>query len=405
MTAVRREDCEARDAADPLAPLREFFEIPDGLTYLAGNSLGPPPLNSVARVLATLRTEWGEGLVRSWEAADWWDKPVTLGGRIAPLVGARPDEVLVGDSTSVNLFKVAVAAMRLRADRRVIVTDRDNFPTDLYMLEAAAELAGGAEVRRVDDAVALADCLDESVALVELTHVDYRLSRRHPMDEITRAVHDAGALMVWDLAHSVGAVPVALDDCDVDFAVGSTYKYLNGGPGSPAFVFAAARLHEAMRQPLVGWHGHVRPFAFEPDYAPAPGIRQFACGSPPIVAFASLEGSLEVWQHVELPALFAKGQALCDLLIELVEPCLAAGGLELVSPRDPARRGSHVALRHPGALAIVDELARRGVLGDFRAPDIIRLGIAPLYLRYVDIWDAAAAIRAVLASDVPGAGS
>jgi kynureninase len=295
--------------------------------------------------------------------------------------------------------------MRLRADRRVIVTDRDNFPTDLYMLEAAAELAGGAEVRRVDDAVALADCLDESVALVELTHVDYRLSRRHPMDEITRAVHDAGALMVWDLAHSVGAVPVALDDCDVDFAVGSTYKYLNGGPGSPAFVFAAARLHEAMRQPLVGWHGHVRPFAFEPDYAPAPGIRQFACGSPPIVAFASLEGSLEVWQHVEPPALFAKGQALCDLFIELVEPCLAAGGLELVSPRDPARRGSHVALRHPGALAIVDELARRGVLGDFRAPDIIRLGIAPLYLRYVDIWDAAAAIRAVLASDVPGAGS
>jgi kynureninase len=405
VNAVRREDCEARDGADPLAPLREFFEIPDGLTYLAGNSLGPPPLNSVARVLATLRTEWGEGLVRSWEAADWWDKPVTLGGRIAPLVGARPDEVLVGDSTSVNLFKVAVAAMRLRADRRVIVTDRDNFPTDLYMLEAAAELAGGAEVRRVDDAVALADCLDESVALVELTHVDYRLSRRHPMDEITRAVHDAGALMVWDLAHSVGAVPVALDDCDVDFAVGSTYKYLNGGPGSPAFVFAAARLHEAMRQPLVGWHGHVRPFAFEPDYAPAPGIRQFACGSPPIVAFASLEGSLEVWQHVEPPALFAKGQALCDLFIELVEPCLAAGGLELVSPRDPARRGSHVALRHPGALAIVDELARRGVLGDFRAPDIIRLGIAPLYLRYVDIWDAAAAIRAVLASDVPGAGS
>jgi kynureninase len=405
VNAVRREDCEARDGADPLAPLREFFEIPDGLTYLGGNSLGPPPRNSVARVLATLRTEWGEGLVRSWEAAGWWDKPVTLGGRIAPLVGARPDEVLVGDSTSVNLFKVAVAAMRLRADRRVIVTDRDNFPTDLYMLEAAAELAGGAEVRRVDDAVALADCLDESVALVELTHVDYRLSRRHPMDEITRAVHDAGALMVWDLAHSVGAVPVALDDCDVDFAVGSTYKYLNGGPGSPAFVFAAARLHEAMRQPLVGWHGHVRPFAFEPDYAPAPGIRQFACGSPPIVAFASLEGSLEVWQHVELPALFAKGQALCDLLIELVEPCLAAGGLELVSPRDPARRGSHVALRHPGALAIVDELARRGVLGDFRAPDIIRLGIAPLYLRYVDIWDAAAAIRAVLAADVPGAGS
>ncbi len=225
------------------------------------------------------------------------------------------------------------------------------------------------------------------------------------MDEITRAVHDAGALMVWDLAHSVGAVPVELDGCDVDFAVGCTYKYLNGGPGSPAFVFAAARLHEAMRQPLAGWHGHVRPFAFEPDYAPAPGIRQFACGSPPIVAFASLEGSLEVWQHVELPALFAKGQALCDLFIEQIEPCLAPGGLELVSPRDPASRGSHVALRHPGALAILDELGRRGVVGDFRAPDLIRLGIAPLYLRYVDIWDAAAAIRAVLAAGPPGAES
>ncbi len=256
--------------------------------------------------------------------------------RIAPLIGARPEEVIVGDSTSVNTFKVVIAALRMRPDRRVVVTDRDNFPTDLYIIDSAAELAGDYSVRRVETPDDLAGAIDRSVALVALTHVDYRSARLLPMNEVTRTAHDNGAVMIWDLSHSVGAVPLAVDACDVDFAVGCTYKFLNGGPGSPAFVFAAARLHDAARQPLAGWHGHARPFAFEPGYEPAPGIRRFACGTPPILSYASLEGSLEIWEHVEPAELFAKGQELCDLLIELLDPYFVPGQFELVSPRESA---------------------------------------------------------------------
>ncbi|MGP8163273.1 MAG: kynureninase [Acidimicrobiales bacterium] len=400
MLGVTRSDCAARDAADPLGHLRDQFHLPPGVIYLDGNSLGPLPRRAATRVRDALQLEWGDGLIRGWVEANWWDKPVTLGARLAPLIGAGPDEVLVGDSTSINTFKVAVAALRLRPDRRVIVTDRNNFPTDLYMIGSAAELCGQLEVRVVDDPEGVVGALDGSVAFTELTHVDYRTARLYPMAEVTQATHDAGALAIWDLAHSVGAVPLALDACDVDFAVGCTYKYLNGGPGAPAFLFAASRLHDALRQPLVGWHGHARPFGFEPAYEAAAGMRQFACGSPPIVSFAALEGSLEVWEHVDLDALFAKGRALSELLIECVEPSFVPGEFELASPRDPLQRGSHVALRHRAARSLVVALEERGVLGDFREPDIVRLGIAPLYLRFVDIWDAADALRSLLAAGV-----
>ena len=398
MTAPRRADCAARDEADALAPLRDFFDLPDGFIYLDGNSLGPLPRPAIARVNRTLRTEWGEGLIRSWDSAGWWDKPLALGARIAPLIGARPEEVVVGDSTSVNTFKVVVAALRMRPDRRVIVTDRDNFPTDLYIIDSAAELAGDYSIRRVETPDDVAGAIDESVALVALTHVDYRSARLYPMDEITRAAHDNGAVIIWDLSHSVGAVPLDVDGCDVDFAVGCTYKFLNGGPGSPAFLFAASRLHDVARQPLVGWHGHARPFGFEPNYEPAPGIRRFACGTPPILSYASLEGSLEIWDHVELAELLAKGQELCNLLIELLEPCFVPGRFELISPRDSRLRGSQVTLRHPEARSFLAALARRGVIGDHREPDLVRLGIAPLYLRFVDIWDAADTIREILSA-------
>ena len=398
MTEPRRADCAARDELDALAPLRDFFDLPEGLIYLDGNSLGPLPRPAIASVKRTLRTEWGQGLIGSWDSAGWWDKPLALGARIAPLIGARPEEVIVGDSTSVNTFKVVIAALRMQPDRRVVVTDRDNFPTDLYIIDSAAELAGDYSVRRVETPDDLAGAIDRSVALVALTHVDYRSARLLPMNEVTRTAHDNGAVMIWDLSHSVGSVPLAVDACDVDFAVGCTYKFLNGGPGSPAFVFAAARLHDAARQPLAGWHGHARPLAFQPDYEPAPGIRRFACGTPPILSYASLEGSLEIWEHVEPAELFAKGQELCDLLIELLDPYFVPGQFELVSPRESRLRGSQVALRHPQARSLLAALAGRGVIGDYREPDLVRLGIAPLYLRFVDIWDAADAIRDTLSA-------
>lgn len=392
MTAPTRADCAARDASDPLARLREEFDLPEGLIYLLGNSLGPLPRRVLARLDDAVREEWGAGLIRSWGDAGWWDLPIALGTRLAPLIGAQPTEVLVTDSTSINTFKTVCAAATLRPGRRTIVTDAGNFPTDLYMIEAAAKALGGFAVRRLEDPLHLADALDADVAVVELSHVDYRSARLLPMRELTAAIHAAGALVVWDLAHSAGAVEVALDAADADFAVGCTYKYLNGGPGAPAYLFVAARLLEAAVSPLPGWHGHARPFAFEPAYEPAEGVRRFACGTPPVLSFAALRASLSLFAEVDPAALFAKSRALSTLFIELLEPTLQSSALELASPREVRDRGSHVALRHPEAAKLVRELEARGVLVDFREPDFIRAGLAPLYLRFVDVFDAAFAL-------------
>lgn len=393
MTA--RSDAEALDARDPLLGARDRFVLPDGVVYLGGNSLGALGAATATRVAATIEREWGDGLVASWNGAGWWEKPVALGDMIGRLVGAAPGQIVVGDSTSVNIYKVMHAALDLRGDRRVVLAERECFPTDLYMLEGIRRTRPAIDVRLVGpDPDELAGAVDASVAAVLVNHVDYRSSRRRDIRAVADLAHAHGALAVCDLAHSAGAVEVALDEWSVDFAVGCTYKYLNGGPGSPAFLYGATRHLRDAAQPLSGWHGHARPFELTGEYEPAPGIRRFLCGSPPLVAFAALESALETWETVDLAAVFAKGQALVDLLVTLVDECCPE--VEVASPREAADRGSHVALRHRHAYGIVRALAARGVVGDFREPDVVRLGLAPLYLRYVDVVDAVEALREVL---------
>jgi len=355
------------------------------------------PANVAGHLRRLLYEEWGEGLIRSWQRAAWWEKPLALGERIAPLLGAAPGQVIVGDSTSVDLFKVLVAAARLRPGRRVVVSEAGNFPTDLYLLESALELTGG-ESRLVErDERAVAAALDEGVAALFLTHVDYRSAAMFDLKEMTALAHGAGALMIVDLCHSVGAVPLALDEAGVDFAVGCTYKYLNGGPGSPAFVYAAARHHEAVRQPLAGWGGHARPFDFEAAYEAAPGIARFSSGTPSVLALAALEAALGAFDGVSVEALREKSRLLSELVIGLVA-ARQLPGLSLASPRDFACRGSHLAYRHGAARALQEALAARGVVADFRPPDLLRLGLAPLYLRAVDCFDAVEVLAELLSA-------
>ncbi|MPY78237.1 MAG: kynureninase [Actinophytocola sp.] len=397
-TPTTRLDCAELDKHDPLAAIREEFTLPDDIVYLDGNSLGPLPCAARARVREMVDVEWGEGLIRSWNDAGWYDKPRTLGARIAPLVGARPDEVVVCDSTSINLFKVLSAALRLRPGRSIVVAEAGGFPTDLYIVEGATST--GYRRKLLYDGQDLAEVLDDDVAVVVLGHVDYRTGRLRDMARLTDQVHRAGALMIWDVCHSVGALPVRLGDCGVDFAVGCTYKYLNGGPGAPAFAFAAQRHQDDARHPLSGWHGHADPFAFSQEYRPAPGISRFLVGTPPVLSYAPLESSLDIWSRVDLNWVRAKSVAMTSLFLTLVEQECVGHGVEIASPRYPEERGSQVSLRHPDGYRIVQALIERGVIGDFRTPDVLRFGFTPLYLRYVDVWDAVAQLRDVLESGI-----
>ncbi|QVQ52023.1 kynureninase [Spiractinospora alimapuensis] len=394
--SAQRDECVRRDAADPLSSLREEFVLPDGVIYLAGNSLGALPRSVPGRVGDVLEKEWGQGLVGSWNAAGWWEAPRRIGARVASLVGAEPAEVVVGDGTSANLFKAVVAGMRLRPDRRAVVGERGNFPTDLYITDGASELLG-VEHRRVDPTVeGITSALAEGdVGAVLLSHVDYRTGTLRDMRALTALVQEHDAVMIWDLCHSVGAVPLELSRCNVDFAVGCTYKYLNAGPGAPAFTYVATRHHGTARQPLTGWHGHAAPFSAADAYHPAPGASAFLSGSQPIVADAALEASLEVWEQVDQSALRAKSLALTDIFIEGAR----AAGFEVLTPLDHAHRGSQVALRHPHAYPIVRALAARGIVGDFREPDVLRFGFAALYLRHVDAYDAASVLGEVVRSE------
>ncbi|PUA81509.1 kynureninase [Nocardioides currus] len=398
MTTPTRESCVELDVKDPLAGFRDDFVIPDGVIYLDGNSLGVLPAHTASRIEHVVTQEWGQGLIRSWNDAGWFDKPRTLGDRVGALVGAGPGQVVVCDSTSINLFKALAAALTLRPDRHAVVGDRDNFPTDLYMMEGAT---GSHHERRLisADGPTLADVLDEQVAVVVLTQVDYRTGRMYDMAAVTAQVQAAGALMIWDLSHSVGAVPVDLDGCGADFAVGCSYKYLNGGPGAPAFIYVASRHQDAATQPLAGWHGHARPFEFTDSYEPAPGITRFLVGTPPLLSYAGLEASLEIWDRVDMAALRAKSLALTDLFIELVESRVP-DHVEVVTPRDHAVRGSQVSLRHEDGYAPMAALIERGVIGDFRAPDLMRFGFTPLYVGYADVWDAVDVLADVLESGV-----
>ncbi|MFG1825362.1 kynureninase [Microbispora bryophytorum] len=397
---LSRAECQDLDAKDPLGAFRDEFSLPPGVVYLLGNSLGALPRHTPERVAHAVETEWGVHLGASWNTAGWWDMPQSTGDRIAPLVGARPGDVLAGDSTSVNIFKVVTAALPLRPGRRVIVSDLDNFPTDRYVVEGAAKALGAYEIRDVGEAgSSLEDALGEDVALVLLSHVDYRTGEARDMAAVTELVQAAGALMVWDLCHSAGALPVRVGEAD--FAVGCTYKYLNGGPGAPAYLYVAPRHQDAVHNVLSGWHGHAAPFDFEPHYRPAPGVRRFATGSPPILSYAALNASLDIWERVDLDEVRAKSLALTSLFIDLLDDLVDPGlGLVLATPRDPERRGSQVSYRHPQGYPVVRALADRGVVGDYREPDFVRFGFAPLYLRHVDVHDTATALAEVLREEL-----
>ena len=421
-------DCQQRDAADPLRPLRELFSVPEGLIYLDGNSLGVMPKSAAARAAQVVGQEWGQGLIRSWNAAGWFDLPQRLGDKIALLVGAGTGEVVATDSTSINLFKVLSAALSIAANdqptRRTIVSERSNFPTDLYIAEGlCAERGYSLQLVEADE---IAAALGADTAVLMLTHVNYRTGAMHDMAAVTTAAHAAGALVVWDLAHSAGAVPVHLTGAGADFAVGCGYKYLNGGPGAPAFVWVhprhAQRTDLRFLQPLSGWWGHAAPFAFTPDYQAAPGIERYLCGTQPIVSLALLECGLDAFKAAEplggMAALRAKSLALTDLFIALVEERCQGFGLGLATPRDHARRGSQVCLTREhaaggaedgslgsGTFAVMQALIARGVIGDYRAgdggvhKDILRFGLTPLYIGFEDVWNAVEHLRQVLATE------
>ncbi len=404
MNRLTREDALALDAADPLAPLREQFDLPPGVIYLDGNSLGVLPRATAARVQQVVQQEWGRDLIASWNSAGWIHLPQRVGDKIARLVGAGPGELVVADSTSVNLFKVLSAALAIAREaapqRTRIVSERSNFPTDLYIAQSLAA-QHGCELALADTADALPGLLDAHTAVLMLTQVNYRDGRLHDMATLSRAAHAAGALAVWDLAHSAGALPVDLRGDGADMAVGCGYKYLNGGPGAPAFVWVHPRHAGQFQQPLSGWMGHAAPFEFSPGYRPAPGIDRYLCGTPPVLSLAALECGVDTLLAAEplggLQALRRKSLALTALFAQQVQA--RCPQLTLASPTNDAERGSQVCLAHPElAFPVVQALIARGVVGDFRAPDVLRFGFTPLYTRYVDAFDAAEHLQQVLAS-------
>lgn len=392
--------CEAMDRSDPLAPLREQFVLPEGMIYLDGNSLGAMPRAASPRTLDVVNREWGTDLIKSWNSAGWFDLPVRLGDKLAPLIGAGTGEVIVCDSTSQNLFKVLSAAVAMRPDRSVLILEGSNFPTNNYIAEGVAAATGGRVTVRLCEKDAIADAIDDDTIAVAITHVHYKSGHVHDMAAITARAQAAGALAIWDLCHSAGAMPVDLNGCNADFAVGCTYKYLNGGPGSPAFLFVAARHQDAAHQPVTGWWGHAAPFAFEPGYRPQAGLRQFLIGTQPILSMALVEIGLDIHLSADIAAIRAKSMALTDLFIRRVEQRCAGHGFTLASPRDAAARGSQVSFAHADGYPIMRALIAAGVIGDFRAPDTVRFGFTPLYVGYADVWDAVERLGAIMDGDI-----
>ncbi|SHH67047.1 kynureninase [Bradyrhizobium erythrophlei] len=395
-----REACVARDSADPLRNFREPFVIPEGIIYLDGNSLGPMPRGAVEVLGRTIEQEWGRDLIKSWNSAGWFDMPARLGDRVGALIGAAPGQTLVCDTTSINLYKAIQAAIGLRPGRDVIIAEDESFPTDLYIVEGAMKSAGRSMKRRLigADSPSIEALLDEKVAVAVLSHVNYRTGALLDMAAITRQLHDAGALVVWDLCHSIGVVEIAFDLDAVDFAVGCTYKYLNGGPGSPAFI-AVATAHQATAQhPLSGWWGHAAPFAFDRDFRPDAGIKRFLCGTQPIISLRGVDVALDAMEGVEVAALRQKSLALTELFMARVAALLP--GLQIVTPRQPALRGSQVGICLDKGYAVIQAMIARGVIGDFRAPDLMRFGFAPLYVRFQDVWDAAEILAECINAEV-----
>lgn len=393
---ITLEDCQVLDKADALAHCKERFQLPDGVIYLDGNSLGAMPKSVPPRMTKAIEQEWAVGLIRSWNDADWYPAPQRVGAKIANLVGAKGHEVIVCDSISVNLFKVLVAALRMRPGRTRILGELGNFPTDGYIASGVAELMQAEFVAKDSDAIF--DALDETVAIVSLTHVNYKSGRRYDMAAITKRAHEVGALVLWDLAHTAGAMPCDLNGCNADFAVGCGYKYLNGGPGAPAFVFVAQRHHTTLNQPLKGWHGHAQPFAFVDGYEAGKGMDQMLVGTASQLGLIALEAALDAFDGVDMHVLRRKSEALTDLFMRLVEQELKAFNFGLTTPREAMQRGSQVALTHPQAYAIMQAMIARGVIGDFRAPDILRFGFASLYVSFVDVWHTVNHLKTVMST-------
>ncbi|OED01607.1 MULTISPECIES: kynureninase [unclassified Rhizobium] len=390
---------EAMDESDPLRVFRSRFALPAGVIYLDGNSLGAASHEVFAEVRQAAMEEWGNGLIRSWNSAGWFHLPLELGDRIGRLIGAAEGQTVVTDSTSINIYKTLHAALAMRPDRNVIVAEGDSFPTDLYMAEGVVSTRPGVTLRLEGrDADTIEELIDETVAVVLVNHVNYKSGELRDMVALTKRIQAAGALVIWDLCHSAGALPVDLDGADADFAVGCTYKYLNGGPGAPAFIYAAKRHHASIVQPLSGWWSHARPFAFEQSFDGDAGIKRFLCGTQPILSLRALKGALSIWDEVDMNALRRKSIALTDLFIRLVEAKCGQYGVELETTRASEKRGSQVSFIHSNAYEVMQALIERGVIGDFRAPSTLRFGFTPLYVGYHDVWRAVTVLEEILSS-------
>ncbi|HEX5181788.1 MAG TPA: kynureninase [Allosphingosinicella sp.] len=388
------DEARARDAADPLRACRDRFVLPEGLVYLDGNSLGALPRAAIGHQQRVVEEEWGAQLIRSWNSRGWIEAPQRIGAKIARMIGAKPHEVIVADSVSVNLFKLIVAAAELSPGRRTLLSESGNFHTDLHIASGAAELAGLA--LKIVEREAIGEAIGADTNLLLLTHVHYKTGARYDMAALTAQAKAAGALTLWDLSHSAGAVPLDLAGAGAELAVGCGYKYLNGGPGAPAFLYIAEPLQERLVSPLRGWMGHAAPFAFTDDYVPAPGIARFLAGTPPILSLAALESGVATFDGIDMEDVWAKSIALFDSFIALVEDRCAGHGLDCISPRAPGERGSHISFRHPHAFALCQALIAENVIGDFRAPDVIRFGLTPLYLGFEDLWRAVETLRDML---------
>ncbi len=384
------------DQSDPLAGFRDEFLIEDGAIYLDGNSLGPCPAGAMARAKRLIEKEWAVGLIRSWNTAGWFDLSIRLGDKIASLIGADQGEAVVTDSTSLNLFKLVSVALAMRPDRKVILMEGSNFPTDNYMVQGLIEFIDRGHEIRFCEKDELLDGLKDDVAVVCLTQVHYKTGHLLDMGKLTEKAHEVGALTIWDLCHSAGALPVDLNGAQADFAVGCTYKYLNGGPGSPAFLFVAKRHQNKVRQPLTGWLGHESPFRFDRDYVPATGIRQFLTSTQPVLSLAMTEVGLDIFLRADIRQIREKSEALTGLFIRLMQEKCGRFGFTLASPEDPNERGSQVSFRHDHGYPIMKALIERGVIGDFRAPDIVRFGFTPLYTRHLDVWDAVETLEDIM---------
>ncbi|MCF6272675.1 MAG: kynureninase [Rhodobacteraceae bacterium] len=387
---------KALDRADPFQAVGNRFYLPEGQIYLNGNSLGAMPKAALETANKTTAQEWGQDLIKSWNKAGWFELPTTYGDRLAPLIGAGLGEVVVCDSTSINLYKALFAGLSLCPERHVVLAEAGSFPTDLYMLEGAASQRPGLNIRLAKNDI-LGE-IDETVAVVLINHVDYRTGKLADMGRITKRAHEAGAVVIWDLCHSAGIFPVALGQHNVDLAIGCTYKYLNGGPGAPAFLYCAKRHLPHVSQPLSGWWGHARPFAFETGFEGDTGIRKFLCGTQPILSFRVLEAGLDIFSGLDMTALRAKSQSLSSLFIARIKADIPE--LKLTSPHEADARGAQVSFTHPEAYAVMQALIERGVIGDFRAPDVLRFGLSPLYLSHEDIIKAVAILQDILASGI-----